>query len=131
MNQVVQKQVNLEKDLEYHQDTRLVRDEEDVQTMVEGEASRVKKAMGKMIFLPCIVLRCCTAILRTVNLSNFRFMAVHIGINVDNSMIKAFILSLRRFSISEWFCLRSNRIMTTTNLVGKVFFSLNYICSVY
>ena len=117
MNQIVQKQVNLEKDLEYHQDTSLVRDKEDVQTMVEGLASSVKKEMGKIIFPPCIVLRCCTAILRTVNLSNFRFMAVHIGINVDNSMIKAFILSLRRFSISEWFCLRSNRIMTTTWLV--------------
>lgn len=43
---------------------------------------------------------------RTVNLSSFRFMALHIGSIEDNSMMYAFILSRLRFSISLWFCLK-------------------------
>lgn len=54
---------------------------------------------------PRIVFRCCTAIRRTVSLSSFRDIAWHIGIIDDSSVMKLFILSRLRFSISEWFAL--------------------------
>lgn len=41
----------------------------------------------------------------TVSLSSLRAIAPHIGMIVLSSVMYLFILSRRRFSISEWFCL--------------------------
>ena len=67
--------------------------------------------------------KCCTAMRRTVNLSSFRFMALHIGSIEDNSMMYAFILSRLRFSISLWFCLKIHE--KTIQWTTKNFFYLS------
>lgn len=61
--------------------------------------------------VPLKDFKCCTAIRRTVSLSSFRFIALHMGSMEDNSVMYAFILSLLLFSISLWFCLRTERVI--------------------
>ena len=82
------------------------------------------KSLQKHIkIVPRKDFKCCTAMRKTVNLSSFRFMALHIGSIEDNSMMYAFILSRLRFSISLWFCLKIQE--KTIQWTAKNFFYLS------